>query len=295
MGDRGSVAPLVPGERFDSRWEILGPLGSGSTAQVVAARHDYGLEAALKVLHPHLAEDEGARRAFIAQGYLTNHLSHPGLVRVLDEGEGPYGPYLVMERVDGEALDSRLSRHARLPTTQALDIACSLLEILDHLHAAGLFHRRLAPREILVERKGTVRLIDFDGACGLDGYTHARLSLTPVSSRPDSYAPPGASSENGGARTFPHTDLRKDLWAAAAILYRMLTGGAPWTFDAGSPPRLARTGPPLSSARPDLPATFSEVVEQALDASGGSLFDSAGHLRRSLIEAWTFSRARRSG
>lgn len=295
MGDRSPVVPLVPGERFDSRWEILGLLGSGSTAQVVSARHDYGLEAALKVLHPHLAEDFGTRRAFVAQGYLTNHVSHPGLVRVLDDGEGPFGPYLVMERVDGESLESRLSRHVRLPTTQALDIACSLLEILDYLHGEGLFHRRLAPREVLVERKGTLRLVDFDGARGIDGYTQARLSLTPASSRPASYAPPDSSSGSGEARTFPHTDLGKDLWATAAILYRMLTGGAPWTFDAGSPPRLARTGPPLASARPDLPATFSEVVEQALEASGGPPFDSAGDLRRSLIEAWTFSRARRSG
>lgn len=295
MRDRDPLAPLVPGERFDSRWEIMATLGSGATAQVVAARHDYGLEAALKVLHPHLAEDEATRRAFVAQGYLTNQVSHPGLVRVLDDGEGPYGPYLVMERVDGESLEARLSRRVRLPTTQALDIACGLLEILDYLHVEGLFHRRLAPREILIERKGTLRLIDFDGARGIDGYTRTPLSLTPASARPDSYAPPGSSSGNGAAHTFAHTDLVKDLWAAASILYRMLTGGAPWTSEAGPPPRRARTAPPLCSARPDLPATFGEVVEQALDASGGTRFDSAGDLRRSLIEAWTFSRARRSG
>lgn len=293
MGDRGPAAPLLPGERFDSRWEIVSTLGSGATAHVVAARHDYGLEAALKVLHPHLAEDEGTRRAFVAQGYLTNHVSHPGLVRVLDDGEGPYGPYLVMERVDGEPLEARLSRRVRLPTTQAMGIACGLLEILEHLHAEGLFHRRLAPREILVERSGALRLVDFDGARGIDGYTQARVSLTPASSTPDSYAPPGSSS--GEARTFPHTDLGRDLWASAAILYRMLTGGAPWTSEPGSPSRPTRTAPPLSHARPDLPATFCEVVEEALDAYGAPRFDSAGDLRRSLIEAWTLSRVRRSG
>ena len=59
--------------------------------------------------------------------------------------------------------------------------------------------------------------------------------------------------------------------------------------------RVTRAAPALGEARPDLPATFCEVVEQALDASPDSPFDSAGGLRRALIEAWTLSRVRRSG
>ncbi|MBL9111081.1 MAG: hypothetical protein JNM74_17485, partial [Myxococcales bacterium] len=67
MGGRGPKSPPIPGSRFDTRWEILAHLGSGETSHVVAARHDYGLEAALKVLHPHLAEDDELRRRFVAQ------------------------------------------------------------------------------------------------------------------------------------------------------------------------------------------------------------------------------------
>jgi serine/threonine-protein kinase len=211
-------------------------------------------------------------------------------VRVLDDGEGPYGPYLVMERVDGEPLESRLARRVRLPTTQALDIACSLLEILDHLHAEGIFHGGLSPREILVEKRGTLRLVDFVGACGGEGHTRSGLSLGPAPSS-DTYVPPGAG--DGSSRDLTRTDLTRDVFASAAILYRSLTGAAPHTHEPGR--GSSRAAPPLGEARPDLPATFCDVVEQALDADTKSPFDSAGSLRRSLIEAWTLSWVRRSG
>lgn len=283
--------PLGLGERVDPRWEVLMPLGSGTTSHVYACRHSYGFEAALKVLHPHLATNERRREAFLEQGYLANHVSHPCLVRVFNDGETEDGPYLVMDRVEGESLDAKLRRQGRLPTSLALDVADRLLEFLSFIHGEGLYHRRLNPTEILMEPAGQIRVIDFDSAHGVDGYLHREVSLAPPASRTATYFPPELGGPVASARpaAAPPSPSACDVWAVGAILYRTLTGRPPHAAEVRTPGTLdfvtRREGPPLPEARDDLSVDLAMAVERALSDDPNERYGSADAMRWAIRDA----------
>lgn len=279
---------MTVGERFDARWEVQVLLGSGTTAHVYAGKHIFGFDAALKVLHPRLATNERHRATFLEQGYFSNQVRHPCLVRVFNDGECDAGPYLVMDRVRGESLESRLKRQGRLPTAVTLDLAASLLGFLAFIHGEGLFHRRLNPSEILIEPSGQIRVIDFDSANGFDTYAHRAVSLAPPTSRTATYFPPelGEADSPNSRRARSGSG---DIWAVGAVLYRALAGRAPFAAEVRSPGTLDfathRKGLPLAQVRDDLPEALCAAVERALAEDPSARFESAAAMSDALRAA----------
>ena len=274
--------PLSLGSRLDEKWEIEMVLGSGTTSYVYAAKHMYGFDAALKVMHPSLATTAGKVSRFLEQGYLSNQVNHPAAVRVFNDGETETGPFLVMDRVYGETLEARLERQGRLPNAFAIKVALDLLGFLDAIHEHGLSHRRLNPSEVLLERSGVLRVIDFDSGHGTDTFTHKELSLSPPASRSPTYFPPElAAAEVVGTSS--------DLWATGAILYRMLAGQAPFRASAQTHGTLdfstSRTAPPLFHVRDDLPRALTLAVERALSSDPAERFSSARVMLDTLARA----------
>ncbi|MGB1277223.1 MAG: protein kinase domain-containing protein, partial [Nannocystaceae bacterium] len=111
-------------------------------AAVYSATHRNGHRAAIKVLHPSYVRDDQARTRFLHEGYAANAVGHPGAVTVLDDDTTKDGEvYLVMELLDGESLEARLTRVKTFEPLQSLLIADELLDILSCAHPKGIIHR----------------------------------------------------------------------------------------------------------------------------------------------------------
>ncbi len=160
------------------------------------------------------------RRRFFTEARAAGRLSHPGIVTIFDVGEeaDTRSPYIVMEYVSGESLQTRLSgMEKKLPLETALELAQELAEALDYAHAQGVVHRDIKPANILLTQDGKAKIADF----GIAKLNQAHMTLPgQVLGSPAFMAPEQLSGEG--------VDARSDLFSLGVILYTMLTGHRPF-------------------------------------------------------------------
>jgi serine/threonine protein kinase len=207
-----------PGDLIDGRYEVLGPLGQGGMGYVFRVQ-DRRLDrvVALKVLRPHLTETDAER--FRREIRALSRLNHPAIVSIYDLGQGEH-VYFAMELVEGGSFTD-LGPFAEdfEPATALLDAAISVAEALSYVHRLGMVHRDITPRNILLDKAGRPKLTDF----GLVQLTETSKQLTRTGSTlgtPQYMAPEQATGDSTGAAT--------DLYAFGAVLYRTVTGTAPF-------------------------------------------------------------------
>lgn len=220
------------------RYRLLERLAAGGSAEVWRAR-DEQLErdVAVKRLHPHLFTDDASRARLAGEARAAARLSHPVIVGVYDVDATGDAPALVMELVDGESLAARLERDGPLPEREAAAIVADLAEALFHAHQQGVIHRDLKPGNVLLDRSGRTRLVDFGIAHSL-AEAAARLTVTgTVIGTLRAMAPEQLADGSITPRT--------DLYGLGVVLHEALTGRPP--YPTGSPLALAeaqRAGPP---------------------------------------------------
>ncbi len=234
------------------RYRLLERLASGGSAEVWRARDEQlGRDVAVKRLHPHLFADEASRARLAAEARAAARLSHPVIVGVYDVDAAGDAPALVMELVDGESLAARLERSGPMPEREAAAIVADLAEALFHAHQQGVIHRDLKPGNVLLDRVGRPRLVDFGIAHSL-AEAAARLTAT--------------GTVIGTLRAMAPEQLldgpitpRTDLYGLGVVLHESLTGRPP--YPPGSPVALAeaqRAGPPrLDGLDPGLAAVIA--------------------------------------
>jgi eukaryotic-like serine/threonine-protein kinase len=234
-------------QRILDRYRLIERLASGGSAEVWRA-HDEQLDrpVAVKRLHAHLLPDEASRRRLAAEARAAAGLSHPGIVGVYDVDVEGESPALVMELVEGESLAARIARAGPLQAGEAAHVAAAVADALFHAHQQGVIHRDVKPGNVLLERDGRVRLVDFGIAHSL-AESAERLTLTgTVIGTLRSMAPEQLAAG-------PITP-RADLYGLGVVLYEALTGRAP--YPSSTPLVLAeaqRSGaPPLDGVDPAL-------------------------------------------
>ncbi len=209
------------GDVVDNRYDILGPLGAGGMAQVFRAQ-DRHLErtVALKVLRPHLTDTDSER--FRREIRALARLNHPGIVSIYDLGLGEH-VYFAMELIEGGPFTDLGPLEA---DTESLEhffsASITVAEALGYVHRLGMVHRDLTPRNILLTHLGHPKVMDF----GLVQLTESSRELTRTGftlGTPQYMAPEQATGEPTGAPT--------DLYAFGAVLYRAVTGAAPFDAD----------------------------------------------------------------
>lgn len=234
------------------RYRLIERLAAGGSAEVWRA-HDEQLDrpVAVKRLHAHLFSDEASRARLAAEARAAARLSHPVIVGVYDVDATGDAPALVMELVEGESLAARLDRDGPLPDRKAAAIGADLGEALFHAHQQGVIHRDIKPGNVLLDRDGRTRLVDFGIAHSL-AEAAARLTVT--------------GTVIGTLRAMAPEQLadgpitpRTDLYGLGVVLHEALTARPP--YPSATPLALAeaqRVGPPpLEGIDPALAAVVA--------------------------------------
>jgi serine/threonine-protein kinase len=193
------VRPGLPEEftslagRMFGPWMLERTLGQGGMGTVWLARRADGRfegQAAVKLLNLALVSATGQER-FRREGSVLARLAHPGIARLLDAGVSRAGqPYLVLEYVDGQPIDTYAREHGLSPAA-LLRLFLQVLAAVGHAHANLVVHRDLKPSNIIVTGDGTVKLLDFGIAKLLDAESGATLTaeggraLTPLYAAPE--------------------------------------------------------------------------------------------------------------
>ncbi len=211
-----SNAPLLGQYRLDSK---LGEGGMGVVYQ--ATDEKLHREVAVKVLHPHLLQNENLKERFRREARMHAKLMHPNVVTLLSIFEDNEHMALVMEMVHGKNLKEYLKVHQKLSLVDLVQICDSILSGLEAAHNLGMVHRDLKPANVLISTEGAVKLMDF----GLAKPKRGDDDLTQSGATVGSFrymAPEQILNQPVDART--------DLYAFGILLYQVCTGKLP--FDA---------------------------------------------------------------
>ncbi|KIG18718.1 serine/threonine protein kinase [Enhygromyxa salina] len=215
---------LLPleGRRLDGKFRFLSALGSGGMATVyLAVNERVDREVAIKFLRPEVGRDPEAVARFRSEAKAAGRIGSRHICEILDLGDSPIGPYIVMERLRGIDLAALIRRQGRLRPGYAVRVVRHTLEGLAAAHAAGIVHRDLKPANIFLHRTESgdtvVKLMDFGVSKFLDGTGEAQTGSGILLGTPEYMAP---EQLEGANKLGPSSDL----WAIGAILYRAITG-----------------------------------------------------------------------
>ncbi|MEZ6102629.1 MAG: protein kinase [Pirellulaceae bacterium] len=218
IGD--TSADATAGEIGDYR--ILSLLGRGGMSIVFAARHVHlGRDVALKVLLPGTEGQAITRERFAREMRTVGTLAHPAIVRATDAGHCGDRMYLVMDRIDGIDLSGVSRLEGPLRVADACAIGVDLALGLAYAHDQGVVHRDIKPSNVMLDRQGSVKILDFglarlqSAVCDISLQTTMGQLLGTL----DYMAPEQA----GGAEV----DLRADIYSLGATIFKLLTGLPP--------------------------------------------------------------------
>jgi len=236
-------------------------LGVGAMGAVYSATHRNGMRVAIKVLHPEVAKVEELRSRFVREGYIVNMVSHPGLVRVLDDDiEDDGTTFLVMDLLEGRTLDAECTAGGGgLPVARVGVVVLDLLDVLDAIHSAGIVHRDVKPENVFIEHTGRVRLLDLGIARLL---IESRMTASgEIMGTPEYVAPEQARGQIG------LINPRTDLYSVGAMMFSLLTGRA--VHEGRSPMEAmvfgaTRPARSLLEVWPNAPPVLVHVVDVAL-------------------------------
>ncbi|WP_141333095.1 serine/threonine-protein kinase [Myxococcus sp. AB025B] len=280
-GDAGRGPGTLAGE-----YVLKALLASGGHGSVYEAEHRIlGRRAAVKVLHPHLADQGEMLKRFVREARVVNQIRHPNIVDVYDFGLMPDGsPYYVMELLAGRTLGQVVQERGRLSASRArayLEPVCGALEAA---HRAGVVHRDLKASNILVVEEGEkprVKLLDF-GIAKLLSAEATQEGLTIAGQRLGTAHAMAPEQFRGGA-IGPHTDV----YALGVLLHQLLTGRYPFLCeDRMELERLHLEAPaPRPSAIAPVSPAVDQVVLRCLEKDASRRFGSVGAFLAALADA----------
>jgi eukaryotic-like serine/threonine-protein kinase len=260
------------------RYELEGVVGRGGMAEVYRAR-DIRLDriVAIKTLRTDLAQDQTFQARFRREAQSAASLNHPSIVAVYDTGEdtatGMPVPYIVMEFVDGRTVRDLMIEGHRLTPERTLEIIGGVLRALEYSHQAGIVHRDIKPGNVMVNRNGDIKVMDFGIARAMNDSQATMTQTAQVIGTAQYLSPEQARGER--------VDARSDLYSTGCLMYELLTGRPPFMGD--SPVAIAyqhvRENPvPPTQLDPELPQWADAIVLKAMAKSPGDRYQSAAEM-----------------
>jgi tRNA A-37 threonylcarbamoyl transferase component Bud32/TolB-like protein len=269
-------------------YEIQDRLGHGGQSHVYRAL-DLNLKrtVAIKLLSDANLDDETSRKRFLLEAQALSALNHPNIATVFHIGEQDAVPFIVMEYVEGATLTTYLRT---TPTDLAgkLRIMVQITAAVEEAHRQGILHRDLKPGNILIDRDGRVKLVDFGLAKVTRGVLRERLPQAEEFTATGNIIGTVSYLSPEQARSEP-VDERSDLFSLGVIFFEMLGGVRP--FEGLSPlatlVAIANEPPRELPREADIPPPLREIVTILLSKDPAERYASAGELMadlRALIE-----------
>ncbi|GAA5046624.1 Stk1 family PASTA domain-containing Ser/Thr kinase [Nocardia callitridis] len=270
-------------KNLSQRYELGEIIGFGGMSEVHKAR-DLRLsrDVAIKVLRADLARDPTFYLRFKREAQNAAALNHPAIVAVYDTGEaeidgGPL-PYIVMEYVDGDTLRDIVRGKGPMPPRRAMEVIADVCAALDFSHKAGIVHRDMKPANIMINRAGAVKVMDFGIARAIADAANPMTQTAAVIGTAQYLSPEQARGET--------VDARSDVYSVGCVLFEILTAEPPFTGD--SPVAVAyqhvREDPRLPSlVHSGVPRELDSVVLKAMSKNPANRYQSAADMRADLI------------
>ncbi|MEU0118681.1 protein kinase [Streptomyces bobili] len=244
------------------RYQLRDLLGEGGMASVHLA-YDSVLDrqVAVKTLHTELGREQAFRERFRREAQAVAKLTHTNIVSVFDTGEddvdGLTTPYIVMEYIEGRplgsVLDEDVRRQGAMPADKALKITADVLAALEISHEMGLVHRDIKPGNVMMTKRGVVKVMDFGIARAMQSGVTSMTQTGMVVGTPQYLSPEQALGRA--------VDARSDLYSVGIMLFQLVTGRLP--FDADSPLAIAYAH---VQEEPVAPSSINRALPPAVDA-----------------------------
>ena len=244
-----------------------------------------GYKVVLKVLSEELSGEETAKKRFVKEAQILAKLRHRYITRFYEFLPTDTSTVLIMEYVEGHAVDQVIARDGALPIRQAVDICQSLLEALVYAHGKGIIHRDIKPANLLLQQDGKLKVTDFGIAKIKEGAGTGQTVLTksgfllgtPHYMSPEQIREP----KDAGAQS--------DVYSTAVVLYEMLTGQLP--FNSRSLPKLidavyhGKKTPPRE-ARAEIDVELEKIVLKGMQPRMAERYQTARDFYEAL-EEWS--------
>ena len=271
----------LTGELIDGRYQLLRQMAAGGMATIYEAV-DTRLDrkVAVKIMHPHLAQDEQFVERFIREAKASAALSHPNIVSVQDQGwnqNGTPAVFLVMEMVEGHTLREYLNEQGCLSVANGIKFLLPVLSALAAAHKLGIVHRDIKPENILISKEGRIKIADFGLAKGpLLGTTMTAESSIVLGSV--SYLSP-EQVQRGIA------DARSDVYSAGITAFEIFTGEKP--FAGEEPIQIAYMHvndrvPLMSTKKSGIPPELDQLIHRATNSDPDARPRDAGEFHAAL-------------